>query len=112
MLAFYRIYFNAADGEPLATVWARGDVRVPERSEDFSRLPGLAGRAEADVGCWEQLTEDAELEGLIWSKKPVFDVSQNPPSLSWVDWPEPEQSDEDEISADEALAIMMGGESA
>lgn len=112
MLAFYRIYFNATDGEPLATTWAKGDIRVPAQEEDYANLPGLAGRTEADTGCWEQLTEDSELEGLICSKKPVFDVSQNPPSLSWEDWPEPEQSDEDEISADEALAIMMGGESA
>ena len=112
MLAFYRIYFNAADGEPLATTWAKGDIRVPAQEEDYTNLPGLAGRAETDTGCWEQLTEDSELEGLICSKKPVFDIAQNPPVLSWVDWPEPEQSDEDEISADEALAIMMGGESA
>lgn len=112
MAAYYRIYYDIASGEPLATVWARGDVHVPDRSEDFGRLPGLAGRTEADAVCWEQLTEDTELEGLICSKKPVFDVSQNPPPLSWVEWPEPEQSDDDEISADEALAIMMGGESA
>ena len=111
MLAFYRIYFDANSGEPLATTWAKGDIRVPEQEEDYANLPGLVGRAEADTGCWEQFTEDSELEGLICSKKPVFDVSQNPPSLSWEDWPEPEQSDEDEISADEALAIMMGGES-
>ena len=112
MAAYYRIYYDLSTGEPLATVWARGDIRVPDRAEDFGRLPGLAGRTESDVGYWEQLEADPELEGLIRSKKPVFDVAQNPPSLSWVDWPEPEQSDEDEISADEALAIMMGGESA
>lgn len=111
MAAYYRIYYDLASGEPLATAWARGDVHAPERSEDFGRLPRLAGMTEADVGCWEQLTEDAELEGLICSKKPVFDIAQNPHVLSWADWPEPEQSDEDEISADEALAIMMGGES-
>lgn len=112
MLAFYRIYFDANSGEPLAITWAKGNIRTPAQEEDYANLPGLAGRTEADVGCWEQISEDAELEGLICSKKPVFDVSQNPPSLSWVDWPEPEQSDEDEISADEALVIMMGGESA
>ena len=112
MAAYYRIYYDLASGEPLATVWARGDVRVPDRAEDFGKLPGLAGRTEADAGCWEQLTEDAELEGLICSKKPVFYITQNPPVLSWLDWPKPEQSDEDEISADEALAIMMGGEGA
>ena len=112
MAAYYRIYYDVASGEPLATVWARGDVHVPERAEDFGRLPGLAGRTEADAECWEQLTEDSELERLICSKKPVFDIKQNPPVLSWEDWPEPEQSDEDEISADEALAIMMGGEGA
>lgn len=112
MLAFYRIYFNAADGEPLATTWAKGDIRVPTQEEDYAKLPVLAGRTEADTGCWEKLTEDTELEGMMRSKKPVFDITQNPPSLSWVDWPKPEQSDEDEISADEALAIMMGGESA
>lgn len=112
MLAFYRIYFDANSGEPLDTTWAKGDIRIPTQEEDYAKLPGLAGRTEADTGCWEQLTEDTELEGMMRSKKPVFDVSQNPPSLSWVDWPEPEQSDEDEISADEALAIMMGGESA
>lgn len=112
MAAYYRIYYDVASGEPLATVWARGDVHVPERANDFAWLPGLAGRTEADAGCWEQLTEDSELEGLIRSKKPVFDVAHDPPTLNWVDWPEPEQSDEDEISADEALAIMMGGEGA
>ena len=112
MLAFYRIYFDANSGEPLATTWARGDIRVPAQEEDYANLHGLAGRTEADTICWEQLTEDAELEALMRSKKPVFDIQQKPPVLSWVDWPEPEQSDEDEISADEALAIMMGGESA
>ena len=112
MLAFYRIYFSGDTREPLATTWAKGDIRVPAREEDYANLYGLAGRTEADTGCWEQFTEDAELEGLMRSKKPVFDITQNPPVLSWVDWPEPEQSDEDEISADEALAIMMGGESA
>ena len=112
MLAFYRIYFAGDTGEPLETAWAKGDIRVPAQEEDYANLPGLAGRSAADTICWEQLTEDTELEGLMCSKKPVFDITQNPPVLSWVDWPEPEQSDEDEISADEALAIMMGGESA
>lgn len=112
MAAYYRIYYDLTFGEPLATTWARGNVQAPERAEDFARLPGLAGRTEADAGCWEQLTEDAELEALLRSKKPKMDVSQTPPALTWVDWPIPEPSDEDEISADEALAIMMGGEGA
>lgn len=112
MAAYYRIYYDPATGEPLATAWARGDVRAPDRAEDFGRLPGLAGRTESDTGCWERLEADPELEGLIRSKKPVFDVAQDPPVLGWVDWPEPEQSDGDEISADEALEIMMGGEDA
>ena len=112
MLAFYRIYFAGDTGEPLATAWAKGDIRVPAQEEDYTNLPGLVGRSTADTICWERLTEDAELERMICSKKPVFDLTQNPPSLSWGEWPEPEKSDEDEISADEALAIMMGGESA
>ena len=112
MLAFYRIYFDAADGEPLAITWAKGDIRVPAQEEDYTNLPGLAGRSAADTICWEQLTEDAELEALLRSKKPKMDVNQTPPVLTWADWPIPEQSDEDEISADEALAIVMGGEGA
>ena len=112
MLAFYRIYFDVNSGEPLATTWAKGDIRVPAQEEDYANMPGLAGRTEADTICWEQFTEDAELEALMRSKKPKMDVSQTPPVLTWSDWPIPEQSDEDEISADEALAIMMGGESA
>ena len=112
MLAFYRIYFNATDGEPLATAWAKGDIRVPAQEEDYANLPGLAGRSAADTICWEQLTEDAALEALMRSKKPKMDVSQTPPELAWVDWPVPEPSDEDEISADEALQIMVGEETA
>ena len=112
MLAFYRIYFDANSGEPLATAWAKGDIRIPTQAEDYTNLPGLAGRSAADTICWEQLTEDAELEALLRSKKPKMDVNQTPPVLTWADWPIPEQSDEDEISADEALAIVMGGEGA
>ena len=112
MLAFYRIYFNAADGEPLATAWAKGDIRVPTQEEDYAKLPGLAGRSAADTICWEQLTEDTELEALLRSKKPTLDVGQTPLALAWADWPEPEPSDEDEISADEALQIMVGEETA
>ena len=112
MLAFYRIYFASDTGEPLAIAWAKGDIYVPAQAEDYAHLPGLAGRSAADTICWEQLTEDAELEALMRSKKPKMDVSQTPPELAWEDWPIPEPSDEDEISADEALAIMMGGESA
>ena len=112
MLAFYRIYFNAADGEPLETAWAKGDIRVPAQEEDYAKLPGLAGRTEADTICWERLTEDTELEALLRSKKPKMDVNQTPPVLTWADWPIPEQSDEDEISADEALQIMVGEETA
>lgn len=110
MAAYYRIYYDPATGEPLATTWARGDVRVPTQTEDYANLPGLAGRSADATGCWERLAEDAELETLIQGKKPKLDVSQEPPALTWEDWPEPEQSDEDEISADEALEIMMGGE--
>ena len=106
MLAFYRIYFNAADGEPLATAWAKGDIRVPAQTEDYAKLPGLAGRSAADTICWERLTEDAELEALLRSKKPVFDVSQDPPVLSWVDWPEPEQSDADPVTGEELMNMM------
>ena len=58
MLAFYRIYFDANSGEPLATAWAKGDIRVPTQEEDYAKLPGLAGRTEADTICWEQLTEE------------------------------------------------------
>lgn len=106
MAAYYRIYYDIASGEPLATVWARGDVHAPELAEDFARLPGLAGRTEADAGCWEKLAEDTELEGLIRSKKPVFDISQEPPVLSWVDWPEPEPSDSDAVTGDEFLSMV------
>lgn len=112
MLAFYRIYFDANSGEPLATAWAKGDIRAPAQEEDYANLPGLAGRSAADTICWEQLTEDTELEALLRSKKPTLDVSQTPPELAWEDWPIPEQSDEDEISADEALQIMVGEETA
>ena len=112
MLAFYRIYFDAADGEPLATTWAKGDIRVPAQEEDYANLPGLDGRSAADTICWEQLAEDTELEALLRSKKPTLDVGQTPPALAWADWPEPEPSDEDEISADEALQIMVGEETA
>lgn len=112
MLAFYRIYFASDTGEPLATAWAKGDIRVPTQEEDYANLPGLAGRSAADTICWEQLTEDAELEALLRSKKPVLNVGQTPPALIWVDWPVPEPSDEDEISADEALQIMTGEETA
>ena len=106
MLAFYRIYFNATDGEPLVTAWAKGDIRVPAQEEDYTNLHGLAGRSAADTICWEQLSEDSELEGLICSKKPVLDVAQNPPALSWVDWPEPEQSDADPVTGEELMNMM------
>lgn len=112
MLAFYRIYFASDTGEPLATAWAKGDIYVPAQAEDYAHLPGLAGRSAADTICWEQLTEDTELEALLRSKKPTLDVGQTPPALAWADWPEPEPSDEDEISADEALQIMVGEETA
>ena len=112
MLAFYRIYFASDTGEPLAEAWAKGDIRVPTQAEDYTNLPGLAGRSAADTLCWEQLTEDAALEALLRLKKPVLDVGQTPPVLTWEDWPVPEPSDEDEISADEALQIMVGEETA
>ena len=106
MLAFYRIYFDANSGEPLATTWAKGDIRIPAHEEDYTNLPGLAGRTEADTGCWEQLTEDAELEALLRSKKPTLDVGQTPPVLTWADWPEPEESDTDPVTGEELMNMM------
>nr|DAI01987.1 MAG TPA: hypothetical protein [Caudoviricetes sp.] len=106
MLAFYRIYFNAADGEPLETAWAKGDIRVPTQAEDYTNLPGLAGRSAADTICWEQLTEDAALEALLRSKKPKMDVSQTPPALAWADWPEPEESDTDPVTGEELVKMI------
>lgn len=107
MLAFYRIYFDANSGEPLATAWAKGDIRVPTQAEDYANLPGLAGRSAADTICWEQLTEDAALEALLRSKKPKMDVGQTPPALTWVDWPAPaDPTDEDEIGGDELLGMI------
>ena len=106
MLAFYRIYFAGDTGEPLATAWAKGDIRVPAQTEDYAKLPGLAGRSAADTLCWEQLTEDTELEMLLRSKKPKMDVSQTPPVLTWVDWPEPEESDTDPVTGEELMNMM------
>lgn len=106
MLAFYRIYFDANSGEPLATTWAKGDIRVPAQEEDYTNLPGLAGRSAADTICWEQFTEDAELEALLRFKKPKMDVSQTPPALTWVDWPAPEESDTDPVTGEELMNMM------
>lgn len=106
MAAYYRIYYDLESGECVCAAWARGDIRIPERNEDFARIPALSGRTEADVGVWEKFEQDSELERLIQSKKATFDFSQSPPALNWAEYPL--ATDDDEISDEDALKIITG----
>lgn len=88
---------------------AQGDVVLPAQAEDFAVRPELSGRSEADTGRMEWLEEDASLETLFASKKPMADVSQDPPALVFTDWPEPElpePSDSDVVTGDEFLSMV------
>lgn len=107
---FYRrFYYDISTGEPVSCFMARGDVVLPARAEDFAVRPELYGRSEADTGRMEWLEEDAALETLFASKKPMADVSQDPPALVFTDWPEPElpgPSDSDVVTGDEFLSMV------
>lgn len=106
MTAYYRIYFDSTSGEPLTITWAKGDVRIPTREEDYATLPALSGRTADDTLCYEELAEDKELEQLLQTKKPVMDVTQDPPVLTWTDYPvDPEY---DELADTKAALAELG----
>lgn len=108
MQYLYRIYYDKATGEVLHCRWTKGDIRIPTVAADFLLQPELQGRTTADTGLFEWYTEQAELEKVMFFKMPVVDISTDPPTLSWTDWPIP--SDEEEISDAEALQIITEGE--
>ena len=111
MAYFMRLYYDKSNGDVVSSRWAKGDIRVPNISEDFETLSELAGRSTEDTGVIEYLDEATAPTEEFGVKKPVVDISQDPPILTWVEWPEPdptEVTDEDEISDSDALKIITG----
>ena len=108
---FMRIYYDKASGEVISSRWAKGSVILPPYAQDFAERPELTGRTEENTGLFEWLDEEAAPLEEFGVKKPVVDISQDPPILTWVEWPEPdptEVTDEDEISDSDALKIITG----
>ena len=44
MAYFMRLYYDKSNGDVVSNRWAKGDIRVPNISEDFETFSELAGR--------------------------------------------------------------------
>lgn len=110
MMFIRKLYYNLTTGVVLESSMRQGSVRMTTFAEDVATLPSLAGRTEADTGCMVWTEPDAEIEEAFTTCTSVsVDVSQEPHQLVF-DYTPPELSQD--ITAEEALSIIVGGETA
>lgn len=105
-----KLYYDLNMGGVLESSMRQGSVRMTTFAEDVATLPSLTGRTEADTGCMVWTEPDAVIEEAFTACTSVsVDVSQEPHQLVF-DYTQPEVPQD--IPAEEALAIIVGGETA
>lgn len=105
-----KLFYDLNTGAVLESFMRQGSVRMTTFAEDVATLPSLTGRTEADTGCMVWTEPDADIEAAFVGATGVsVDVSQEPHQLVF-DYTQPEEPQD--IPAEEALAIIVGGETA
>ena len=104
---YMRFYYDKVTGEILTSRWASGEIIVPTVEQERTMLPELEGRTDEDTGILEFTDEETAPVDKFGVMKPVIDIAQDPPALTWEKWPEPEEpSENDPISGDELLTMF------
>ena len=104
---YMRFYYDKSTGEILTSRWASGEIVVPTVAQECTMLPELEGRTDEDTGVIEFTDEETAPVDKFGVMKPAVDLTQDPPSLTWEEWPEPaEPSDDDPVSGDELLTMF------
>jgi hypothetical protein len=101
-----RYYYDLASGETVLSYMRQGDVLAGSMMQDYSAQEQLAGRSEADTGCMEWLTPDAEIEAQFAAHN---GVKAEIGALVFYDIPVPEK-DPTYDALLEAYTILTGGE--
>ena len=104
---YMRFYYDKVTGEILTSRWASGEIVVPTMEQECAMLPELEGRTDEDTGVLEFTDEKTAPVDKFGVMKPVIDIAQDPPALTWEEWPEPEEpSANDPVSGDELLTMF------
>lgn len=104
---YMRFYYDKSTGETLTSRWASGEIVVPTVAQERTMLPELEGRTDEDTGVIEFTDEETAPVDKFGVMKPVVDLMQGSPSLTWEEWPEPVgPSDDDPVSGDELLTMF------
>lgn len=105
-----KVYYDLTTGVVLESHMRQGAVRMTTFQADCAVLSTLSSRTEADTGCMVWMEPDAEIETAFSTCTSVsVDVTQDPHQLVF-DYSQPEEPQD--ISAEEVLSIVVGGETA
>ena len=89
-----RHYYDRATGATIESGMRQGAIVITTHEHDYAAMPSLAGRTDADTGCFEWREVDPVIEELFATMIVGVDITQTPPALVWTDPPvEPDETE-------------------